>query len=360
MKKSMVLALIMVVTLVGSLVAACAAPAPAPVPAPAPTPEKATYDWRLGVIGELPTCIRVLGAEMFVKLINERSDGRITIGLYPGSLLGDWTVQNELVAEGSLELTMACISPAFDERLNVNALNYVYFDAKSCRDAFMLPNGWLAKMLQPVAAESNLKVLSWMHEGWVGVHMTEGHLPRVDTPEHWFEDTAKMKIRCEPVKTMEKHTEAMGFKGVVLPFSEVYTALQTGTIDGWVGSGMNRAVQYSDVIRYRIEERGKVDAMPLMMNLELFNSLSAEDQKIVQDTAYEVQEFGFDTIEEDEATYWPEKCKEVGVEVIELAPAVLAEIIKRDRDIEWNYAEKELIGKEFMDEVRAHAQEPPL
>ena len=362
MTKKFLLIMVGLILIFSTLLYACAAPAPAPAPtpAPAPAPEKPAYQWRLGVIGEDPMSIRMRGAEMFAKLLKERSGGRIIVGLYPGNLLGDWTVQNELVAEGSLELTMGCMNPALDKKLNVNALNYMYFDAKGCRDAFMLPDGWLAKLLEPVATSSNFKVLYWMHEGWVGVHMTEGNLPRVDTVENWFADTAKMKIRCEPVKTMEKHTEAMGFKAVVLSFSEVYTALQTGAIDGWVGSGIGRAVQYSDVIRYRIEERGKVDAMPLMMNLDLFNSMSAEDQKILQDTSYEVQKWGFDTIEEDEVTMWLKKAQEVNVEIIQLAPAVLAEIIKRDRDIEWVYAEKELIGKEFMDAVRANAQKPPL
>lgn len=353
MRKKSFLVMCIALVMVLSLVGACAKPAPAPAPG------EVTYSWRLASAAADPEHIATIQQGLFAKLLKERSDGRIIVGLYPGSILGDWTVQNEMVAEGSLDMALVCINPALDKRLNVNALNYVYFDNAGARDAFMLPDGWLSKMLEPVLADVNLKLLATGHNGWVGVHLTEGNLPRVDTVDNWFADAAKIKIRCEPVKTMEKHTEAMGFKGVVMPFSEVYSALQTGTIDGWVGSGVSRAVQYSDVIRYRVEERGKVDMHALIMNLDLWNSLSAADKKIVQDVAYEVGEAGFDAWEDMEATVWPKRCEEANVEIVELAPAVLAEIIKRDRDIEWTYAEKELVGKEFMDEVRAHAQKPP-
>lgn len=337
------------------MVASCAAPEPAPAPAP----EEVTYSWRLATTAAYPEHIANIQAKAFARALKEKSDGRIIVGLYLGGILGDWTVQNEMIAEGSLDMAVACLNPALDKRLNVNALNYVYFNNAGARDAFMLPDGWLSKMLEPLLTAVNIKMLATGHNGWVGIQMTKGHLPRVDTVEHWFADTAKMKIRCEPVKTMEKHTEAMGFKAVVMPWSEVYSALQTGTIDGLVGSGISNAVHYSDVIRYRIEERGKVDLQPTIMNLDLWNSLSAADKKIVQDAAYEAQEIGFDAWEDMEANLWPKRCEEVNVQLFELAPAVLAEIIKRDRDIEWTYAEKELIGKEFMDKVRANAQKPP-
>lgn len=352
---SVVLALMLVVP----LVVACAAPTPSPTPSPSPTPGEVTYSWRLASGAADPMHIAYMQQRMFGTLLEERSDGRITVSLYPGSILGDWTVQNEMVAEGSLDMAVVVINPALDKRLNVNALNYVYFDNAGARDAFLLPDGWLSKMLEPILANVNVKLLGTGHNGWVGVHLTKGNRPRVDTVDNWFADVAKIKIRVEPVTTMQKHTEAMGFKGVVLPFAEVYTALQLGTIDGWVGSGISRAVQYSDVIRYRIEQRGKVDMHALIMNQELWNSLSTADKELVQDVAWEVQEYGYDVWEDMEATVWPKKTEEVDVEIVELSPTVLAEIIKRDRDLEWTYAEEELIGKEFMDQVRAKAQKPP-
>lgn len=141
----------------------------------------------------------------------------------------------------------------------------------------------------------------------------------------------------------------------MMPYAELYTALQTGVVDGWIGGTLVDSMLWLDILDYFVQTRDRIDLENLFMNLELWNSLPKEDQDIIQSSAIEAQNWAWDWIEEEEKT-WVAQAEAAGMEVAELAPEVMAEIVRRDHEIEWPFAEEELIGKEMMDAIRAHIE----
>jgi len=288
---------------------------------------------------------------MASDLIQERSDGRIKITVYDGDVLGDWTVLNELITEGSIEMMLEGSYPTLDERLNAEYLNYLFSDDEGAKEAFAEPGGWFNKVLEPILAGVNHKRLGVLNPGWVGVGMKPGKVPNPTDVDKWFEEAGKIKIRCEPAKLMEKVTEAIGFKVQVLPYSELYTALQTGVVEGWIGGGIDSTLIWDDILGHFIVTNDRIDTENFHMPLNLWNSLSKADQDMIQAAVIEAQDWGWQKNTEDFTGYAAEAA-ELGIEIVEPSPAIMEEIVRRDHEIEWTYAE-ELCGKDLMDTVRA-------
>ena len=360
MKKIRIIAVVVAVTVVSGLIGACAAPAPAPAPAPspAPAPEKQTYQWKISQIYTDERNPNYYTVEAFADMVRQMSGGRIQMTHYAGELLGDWTVQNEEISRGSIELGNCGTYPGLDERVNLQFLNYLYFDDATARSAWMVPNGWIYKAMEDVHAGINIKVLWVCWDGWMGIGMTKGNYLDTTSVDGWFKDAATYKLRNEPAKVMELCAKAMGFNPTTIPYAELYTALQLGTVDGWIGGGLFHQVRWADTIKIFYQMFNKINAGWIGINLDVWNSLSAEDQKILQDAALAVQEPGWKLALENETLFRDEAIAN-GIEIFDISPDLLSEIIKRVREVEWQYAEAELIGKEMMDRVRANAAPLP-
>jgi TRAP-type C4-dicarboxylate transport system substrate-binding protein len=74
--------------------------------------------------------------------------------------------------------------------------------------------------------------------------------------------------------------------GVPMPFGEVFSALQQGTIDGMENPTWAIAAnRFDEVTKYLSITRHIYSAIPILMSARLFDSLGAEDKKIVVEAA---------------------------------------------------------------------------
>jgi len=96
----------------------------------------------------------------------------------------------------------------------------------------------------------------------------------------------------------------------------------------------------------------------ILVNLEAFNSLDAEDQQIVIDVTSELAEKVFADAEQLDLNY-RQQAIDKGIEFIELTPAEFAANVKVVREKIWPLME-EKVGTLLMDQIRAGASEPPL
>lgn len=111
MNKRLILALVMVLALVGSLVAACAEPAPAPTPAPLPTPSPGDPSEGMEPTIWRYQCCNALGttdsraAEVFKAEIEALTNGRLKVEIYPsGGLNIPLTKMVSAVGDGLIEM----------------------------------------------------------------------------------------------------------------------------------------------------------------------------------------------------------------------------------------------------------------
>ena len=133
-------------------------------------------------------------------------------------------------------------------------------------------------------------------------------------------------------------------------FAEVFTALQTGSIDGHENpidtiktSNIHEVQKYLSIWNY------SYDAIILGMNKEKFESLSEEHQQILREAAVEASEYQKQLTRELEAEQLAE-FEEAGVIITEVTEEAIEDFKKRVQVVYEQY--EPIIGKELIDAFR--------
>ncbi len=160
------------------------------------------------------------------KKLEAQTGGRISIQMFPSMQLGGEKEMIEQAQVGALQIariSVGAMGPVVDD-LNVFNLPFVFRDEKHMRAVI---DGAIGKdLLDRVSAspQSRLIVLGWMDAGTRHVY---GKKPATKPA-----DLKGMKIRMMGNPLFVETMNAMGGNGVAMGFNELFSALQTGVVDG--------------------------------------------------------------------------------------------------------------------------------
>lgn len=312
--------------LVLPLVAGCAAEAPTK-----------TYHWRMGSVRAPDEPGTVLYQD-FANLVEERTNGRIKIDVYPSCQLGDWTEMFEMCMVGTMEIGITPAVESYDPRLGIDFAPYRFFTWDQARDAYKA-GGWMMDILRGIYEDNNIKLVGYPLAGFTGVSLNE--CPDVLPP-----DPCGTKIRTVPISSWKAAWEALGYLPTAIPFAEVYTSIQTGVVEGQAGGGTSQLYHLvADIQGCWIQTNDWMDNDPLGINLDVWNSLDPSDQELLVDAADELL-WGPDgynyKVQELEATWLKKAEDEYGIESIILDEARLALCAKAVREAAWPAMEADL------------------
>ena len=253
----------------------------------------------------------------FAKIVNERSNGEIEVRVYPASQLGDYTQIFEELRRGTIDMATISIPSQFDTRLEAVYLHYLAMNYAEARRIYA-PGSKMFKLISEVNDSLDVKFLAFNIEGFGGFGTTK-------LPDN-LDDPAGRKntlMRVPPMAVFQIPCEDEGFQTVSIPFAELYTSLQTGIADGWSGGpAMVNYVQFRDVIKYFIACNNFIESNSYMMSKVVWEKLSPEHQKIIQDAALEISAKSFDLAEADDAKYIVE-LEKAGIKVVKFTPEQL-------------------------------------
>ena len=166
----------------------------------------------------------------FCERVNENSNGTITIRPYYAGALGDYTTVFDEVAQGSIDMTFGCNSTTFGQALNIWNMPYL---ATTWDDAAELyaPGSYISDTMAQLCDEVGVKLLGPAPGGRrrFGRHQ-DG--PR--TGDTWGVDHDFL-LRVPNADTSTLPMLAMGYRIQSINWSELFTALQTGVVDGFIG-----------------------------------------------------------------------------------------------------------------------------
>lgn len=162
-------------------------------------------------------------AEGFKERVETLSDGRITVEMYPDAQLGDKAANLESVRTGELEMCDASASDmsGYNGRWSVFSFPYMYNDSREMLD--VVRSDAVFTMLDSDTTAAGFKIITFADFGSRNVFANKA----VQTPA----DAKGIKIRVMNDPILAKTMELMGFSAISLGWSEVYTAMQQGTID---------------------------------------------------------------------------------------------------------------------------------
>lgn len=162
-------------------------------------------------------------AEYFKKLVEERSDGTIEVEIYPNSSLYGDREAVEALSMNALQMAAPSFSKftGFTPQLQLFDLPFLFDDADH-----------LHRVLDGEVGQEILKMVG--KKGLVGMAYWDNGFKQISANKPLIKpsDAAGLKFRIMSSKVLEAQFKAIGANPQVLPFSEVYSALQQGVVDG--------------------------------------------------------------------------------------------------------------------------------
>lgn len=242
------------------------------------------------------TGIDYMTAQKFADLISEASDGQIKATVYASSQLtgGDMSKTIDvLLAGGTYEMCTAsgAVLSNVEEKFLVHQLPFA-FDSYQVADGYLDGTGgdYYAKLMN----EKGMVQLGLFHNGMKQVTNSkkEIHLPS---------DFQGMKIRIPSGEVAMKTFQTFGADPIAMGWSEVYTALQQGTVDGHDNGYMTiDSASIQEVNKYITELNWQYECYALIANAKDFNSWNEATQELVKEKSREAAQWGRDYLENAE------------------------------------------------------------
>jgi C4-dicarboxylate-binding protein DctP len=175
------------------------------------------------------------GALKFKELAEAKTQGRVKVEIYPNSQLYKDREELEALQLGAVQMLAPSVSkfgPLGVRKFEVFDLPYMFADEKSLENVVDGPVGsGLFKLLEP----KGITGLAYWFNGFKEF--------TANKPLKKLDDFKGLKIRIQSSKIIEGEIKALGAIPQVMAFSEVYTALQQGVVDGEENTPSNKYTQ---------------------------------------------------------------------------------------------------------------------
>jgi tripartite ATP-independent transporter DctP family solute receptor len=288
---------------VGALIAVCAGELPAF--AEAKTAFKASDVHPPGY----PTVVAV---ENLGRKLEQATSGRLGIQMYASMQLGGEKEAIEQAQVGAIQLarvSVGAIGPVIDD-LNVLNLPFLFRDTAHMQKVIDGPIG--GELLDKVTAndKAGLVGLAWMDAGARSFYNTKH-------PIKTIADLKGLKVRVIGNPMFVDMANALGANGVAMGYDQVFSALQTGVIDGAENNPPSFVFDnhYQAAKFFTLTEHLIVPEI-LVFSRRTWDTLSKDDQELLRQSAHEAQA--------DERALWGiyekqamDKARSAGVQIVE-------------------------------------------
>ncbi len=225
-----------------------------------------------------------LGLQVMKEYVEKETDGHVKVNIYASGQLGGEEETLEQVSQGSLEMAVASFAPvvSYDPAFEVMDIPFVY---NTYEEAWMVLDSQVGTDMLNSMKEYGMIGLSFMENGFRQVTSSQGAIETMD-------DFSGLKLRTMQNNNHMANFKALGANPTPVPFSELYMALSQKTVD----AQENPIANVTDKKLYEVQDYLTLtnhiyDAMPLVCNLEFFESMPGKYQGIVKTGAILGQEY---------------------------------------------------------------------
>lgn len=270
----------------------------------------------------------------------------INVDYHPGGTLGDWASIFEQSMEGVVPMTMSFGSSEFDSRLDLSFLSYVVDDWKEAREVYG-PNGKMTDVYNKILDDLDLVVLGIIPSGFGSIAMRKGV---TDVPTNFPADGKGIKIRVPAIQIGIERFKHLGFTPVAIPYAELYTGLQLGTIDARGTAPSSEVWQMRDVIESYILTKDYFEHAFWVVNKSWLKKLPEQDRNKLLTASDKTMAKIWDEAEAIDANFL-EKIRKSGINIVDLSTEEMANAKKILHAKEWPFMEK-FVGSEIMGMLR--------
>jgi tripartite ATP-independent transporter DctP family solute receptor len=256
----------------------------------------------------------VVAVENLGKKLDQATNGRLSVQMFAAMQLGGEKEAIEQAQIGALAMarvSVGALGPVVDA---LNVINLPFLFRNTAHMQKVIDGAIGQELLDAVTNDSKagLVGLCWMDAGARSVYDTK-------RPIHTLADLKGLKIRVIGNPMFVDMMNALGGNGVAMGYDQVFSALQTGVIDGAENNPPSFVFDnhYQVAKYYTLTEHLIVPEM-LVFSRRTWNTMSKDDQALVRKLAREAQL--------EERTLWAayekqamDKAKAAGIQIVEIA-----------------------------------------
>lgn len=275
-------------------------------------------EFRLGMVAA-QNSVQHQAAEKFADLVNEKTNGEISITVFPAGQIGSDESLGQDLSRGNLEfafLNQGSMS-GMDQLLDFHYLPYVVSNYAQA-DELYFGDGIIPQTMTEALAANGIKALGWYELEFRGLSNSNGP---VTTPA----EMEGLKLRVPGSQAIMGFFQAVGSQTVTIALPELYTALQQGTVDGQDnGLLITHDNRLHETNQYYTRLNHVYATGTIAMSDSIWGTLSEEQQSAIEEAAKEAQDW--EIAEQRSVTEeYIQKMEEDGVEVITLTPEQIAD-----------------------------------
>jgi tripartite ATP-independent transporter DctP family solute receptor len=224
------------------------------------------------------------GAARFVELVDAKSQGRIKIKPYFNGSLGNDVQVTSSLQGGTIEFVVPQTSTLTGMIKEFEILDFPFL-FNSERDAEKILDGAVGRKLLDKLPAKGLVGLAYWENGFFNATNSKHPINRV-------EDFEGLKFRAVQAKISQDTVKALGANPVPLAVPELYTALETRTVDGQgTPTAVIAALKLNEVQKYLSLTQHSYGAFIPLVSKKFWDTLSEADRKILVDAAVETRAY---------------------------------------------------------------------
>jgi tripartite ATP-independent transporter DctP family solute receptor len=222
----------------------------------------------------------VLGDLAMAAYVDKTSNGAMKIEVYNNSVLGDEKTTIEQTQTGAIHFIRVGLNPlsSINPVMNALAMPFLFRDRPHM---FKVLDGPIGQELMESIKNQHLLGLCWFDAGFRNFYNSQRS---ISTPA----DMVGLKIRVQESALMMDMVRFLGAQPTPMAYGEVYSGIQNGVVHG----AENNWPSYITAAHFEVAKFFTVDghmSSPemILINTEVWNSLTPDEQKIIKDGAME-------------------------------------------------------------------------
>ena len=283
-------------------------------------------------------------ASTFKDLVESQSGGEIEVLIYPSAQLGSMREMVESAQIGAIQIVpcFTAVASIFSPKAELMAAPFLY---PTVAHAWYVLDGWFGKELaEGILKDSKLRVLAYGEaNGFRNLWISKKAV-------HKPADLKGMKIRVPESKMIFAMMSSLGANPTVIPWTELYTSMQTGVADGWEGEANSAVdVKLHETIKHATLTGHSYNTCYIFANDEWYRKLSAKHREIIVDAA-RVGAVASRGVSQNNNGNSLRLMKARGIEIYSPTSEEMAEFIKLSQGPGLSFLEKNA-GKEWVQKL---------
>ncbi|WP_462384290.1 TRAP transporter substrate-binding protein [Pseudomonas sp. Marseille-QA0892] len=287
-----------------------------------------------------------LGAQKFSELMKEKSDGKMKVMVFASGTLGGDTQVISSLQGGTVDMTLVTpgLLTGIEKGFGLYGMPFLF---QTSQEVDAVLDGEVGQKLLDRLPPHGLIGLGYWDHGF-------RHVSNNARPIKTLEDLKGLKIRVQQIPTAIETFKALGANPVPMSFTELYTALETGTVDGQENPlAAVETSKFYEVQKYESLTGHFYDPLVAIFSKKTWDKLNETERQLVREAATEAQAYERKVSREMDVTS-RKALTDAGMQVNDVAPEEIERMREHLKPVTERFTQE--YGPDLVGEVMAEIQ----